>query len=95
MAYVWIGGHSGLETRLVGEVMEATLEIQDPKEADILMNKILPNAPKKRRNTRKAAKARVISRMLTTAKSANQQELMDDYNRVKEELHAMGLKKLK
>jgi hypothetical protein len=95
MGYVWIGGHSGLETRLVGEVMQATLEIQDPKEADILMNKVFA---KRNEETEKHKASGVGPRNFVDAydceKCEPKQGLIDDYNRVKEELRAMGLKAL-
>lgn len=95
MGYVWIGGHSGLETRLVGEVMQATLEIQDPKEADILMNKVFA---KRNEETAKHIASGVGPRNFVDAydceKCEPKQGLIDDYNRVKEELRAMGLKAL-
>ena len=95
MGYVWIGGHSGLESRLVGEVMQATLEIQDPQEADILMNKVFA---KRNEETEKHKASGVGPRHFVDAydceKCEPKQGLMDDYNRVKEELRAMGLKAL-
>jgi methylamine---corrinoid protein Co-methyltransferase len=95
MGYVWIGGHSGLETRLVGEVMQATLEIQDPVEADILMNKVFA---KRNEETAKHTASGVGPRNFVDAydceKCEPKQGLIDDYNRVKEELRAMGLKAL-
>jgi hypothetical protein len=96
MAYCWIGGHSGLETRLVGEVMEATLDIQDPKEADILMNKIFAKRNEETIKHKESGKgARHFKDAYDCVKCEPKQALVDDYNRVKEELHAMGLKKLK
>jgi hypothetical protein len=95
MGYVWIGGHSGLETRLVGEVMQATLEIQDPAEADILMNKVFA---KRNEETAKHLASGVGPRNFVDAydceKCEPKQGLIDDYNRVKDELRAMGLKAL-
>ena len=96
MAYVWIGGHSGLETRLVGEVMEATLDIQDPKEADILMNKIFAKRTEETEKHKASGKGpRHFKDAYDCAKCEPKQELIDDYHKVKEELYAMGLKKLK
>ncbi len=96
MAYVWIGGHSGLETRLVGEVMEATLEIQDPAEAEILMKKIFAKRNEETIKHKESGKGpRHFKDAYDCEKCIPKQELMDDYNKVKEELHAMGLKKLK
>ncbi len=96
MAYVWIGGHTGLETRLVGEVMEATLDIQDPAEADIMMNKVFA---KRNEETIKHKESGVGPRNFVDAYDCEtclpNQALMDDYNRVKEELFEMGLKGLK
>lgn len=96
MGYVWIGGHSGLETRLVGEVMQATLEVQDPKEADILINKIFA----KRNEDGEAQGERrwpaPLQRRLRLRKMLSQKaKLLEDYNRVKQELYDMGLKALK
>lgn len=96
MGYVWIGGHSGLETRLVGEVMQATLEIQDPKEADILMNKVFA---KRNEETAKHLASGVGPRHFKDAYDCEKCEpkpaLIEDYNRVKQELYDMGLKALK
>ena len=96
MGYVWIGGHSGLETRLVGEVMQATLEVQDPKEADILMNKIFA---KRNEETAKhkasGAGPRHFKDAYDCEKCEPKAELLEDYNRVKQELYDMGLKALK
>ncbi|MCB1615099.1 MAG: monomethylamine:corrinoid methyltransferase, partial [Pseudomonadales bacterium] len=92
MAYTWIGGHSGLEARLVGEVMEATTKIQDPAEADVLMNKVFA---KRTEETAKHKESGKGPRQFVDAYNCEtcepNQELVDDYNRVKDELKAMGL----
>lgn len=96
MGYVWIGGHTGLETRLTGEVMQATLEIQDPVEADILMNKVFA---KRNEETAKHIASGVGPRNFVDAYDCEKCEpnaaLMEDYKRVKQELYDMGLKGLK
>jgi methylamine--corrinoid protein Co-methyltransferase len=91
-AYFWIGGHSGLETRLTGEVAEACLKIQDPAEADALMNKVFA---KRNEETEKHKASGAGPREFVDAYDCEQcvpkQGLIDDYEKVKGELKEMGL----
>ena len=92
MGYVWIGGHSGLEARLTGEINAATIKINDPVQADELMNKLFA---KRTEVTEAHAASGAGPRAFVDAYNCEtcepNQALLDDYEQVKGELAEMGL----
>jgi len=86
-AYCWIAGHSGLEARLVGEILEAVAGM-DRDRANELLRKVLELADGKIKETG-GPRAFPDAYDLKTVKP--KPELLADYHRVKENLNRLGV----
>jgi len=85
--YAWIAGHSGLEARLVGEIMNAVAGM-DREKANELLKKILEVTEKKVAETQAPREFPEAYDLKTVQPKP---ELMDDYNKVKESLASLGV----
>ena len=86
-AYSWIAGHSGLETRLVGEIMRAVAGMER-RQANELLKKVLELSDRK---TAATAGPRSFPEAYDLDTVKPRPGLLADYHRVKEDLARLGV----
>ena len=86
-SYAWIAGHSGLETRLVGEILKAVSGMERDR-ANELLKAILEVTEQK---VGEASGPRAFPDAYDVEKVEPKPELVADYERVKERLSKLGI----